>query len=333
MRKFAVILASFACACSGAPDPIEAPCEGLDLRVLDTAIAPPANVSALLRVTDCDGEPIGRRFEEHEFALAEDGTLLSPYEASRAIIPAERQRAQRTLIALDLSGSIVESGLRPAMIAGAHQLIDALDETHAIAIFGFDGRPDLIPFTFFTSDRLALQAALATIEAATVVDDSTNLNGAVVGALRVLDRAIEAEERSGEQVAHGSLVTFTDGRDLARRVSDEEVEDAVDDTIHSTFAIGVGGEVDAERLAMIARTRAAVAGGPDQVAGAFEEIADALRARSESDYVVSYCSPARAGGRVLTIALEEGDLRGEAGVTFDADGFGAGCSPSATTLR
>jgi hypothetical protein len=128
-------------------------------------------------------------------------------------------------------------------------------------------------------------------------------------------------------------VVFTDGRDLAHRVSSGDVDDALDETEHSSFAIGVGAEVDPAELAAIGRTKAAIAGGPEEIANAFLEVADALGARAESDYVVSYCSPARAGERTLDIDVTDGEASAQASITFAADGFGAGCSPSATPLR
>lgn len=336
MRRSAWILGLFplAAAC-GAPEGTldEAPCHGLSLKMLDRAVAPPANVAALVRVGECDGSPIGRRLEENELVIAEDDVVLSRYEADRKIIPAARSEAQRTLVLLDLSGSISRANLRAPMIAGARELVHALDPAHQIALFGFDGRPDLIPIESFTTDRSRLDDALTRTEEAMLVDDSTNLNGAVVGALRVLDRFVEAEEIQGQQVAHGSLVVFTDGRDLAKRVSRSDVEEALDDTAHSTFAIGVGADVDSSELANLGRTKSSLANGPGEIVEAFVEVAHELSARAASDYVVSYCSPARAGARVLTITAQDGERYGTASFVFNAEGFGAGCSPSLTPLR
>lgn len=334
MNLRALCLLPFGLAACSTADTIEPEvCTGLSIRVLDQAIAPPANVAALVRVGECDGRALPLRLDEGAFVLAEDGVPLSVHEATRQIIPAQRQQAQRTLLALDLSGSIVRAGYRPAMIEGARKLIDALDPHHAVAVFGFDGRPDLVPFAFFTDDRAALSAALDRAAEAPLVDDSTNLNGAIVSALTVLDRAVETEEKDRDQVAHGSFVVFTDGRDLARRVSADEVEDALDATEHSSFAIGVGADVDPSELTAIGRTQAAIAGGAEEIAGAFLEVAAALEDRAESDYVVSYCSPARAGQRTLEIRVQDGDRFASAELDFDADGFGAGCAPEATPLR
>ena len=50
-----------------------------------SAVAPPANVAALVRVTHCDGRPLETRIQPENFTLSEDGFALSTYEALREI--------------------------------------------------------------------------------------------------------------------------------------------------------------------------------------------------------------------------------------------------------
>jgi hypothetical protein len=322
-----------ACGEVPAPTPVEEPCSGLRVTLLEDAVSPPANVAALVRVTDCERRPLGVRLAEESFLISEDGELLSQFETSRKISPADRRTEAFTLIALDLSGSIVRTNLRAEMVNGVRSFVAALPAQHRIAIFGFDGRPDLIPFASFTEDRLELAAALDRVEATMLVDDSTNLNGAVVNALEVLDRAVEVEARDPYAVAQGSLVVFTDGRDLARRVEEDELDDVLDETEHATFSIGVGPGVDTEALAEIGRSGHFLAVDSAAVALAFDSVARDLNARAMQDYVVSYCSPARAGARTLRIDVKHGGFLGSEEMSFDATGFGAGCSPEASPLR
>ena len=104
------------------------------------------------------------------------------------------------------------------MVEGTRRLIAQLGENRRIAIYGFDGRPDLIPYANFSDDPDVWEEALSRILDAELVDDSTNLNGAVVNALEILDTAVNAEVRNVTQVTHGTLVLFTDGTDRAGRV-------------------------------------------------------------------------------------------------------------------
>lgn len=309
------------------------PCEGLSLAVLDHVAEPPANVAAVVRVSDCEGTPLSARLESESFVLSEDGAELSSYEAARMIRPAERTMEARTLIALDLSGSITRAGLRPLMIDAARQIVSQLGEEHQVAVFGFDGRPDLIPFSYFTSDRAALDAAFAAAAEAALVDDSTNLYGAITNALAVLDHAVRVEEQDVRTVAHGSLVLFTDGTDHAGWVDQAEVETTLDTTPHSVFAVGIGTSIEHDALAELGRTDFALATEAETLEGAFTGVSKRLADRAAADYVVSYCSPARSGSRMLEIRAVHGELLGRTEISFDATGFGAGCTPEASPLR
>ena len=53
-------------------------CSGLTLTQLDQAVAPPANVAALVRVTHCDGRPLEARIQPENFTLSEDGFACRP---------------------------------------------------------------------------------------------------------------------------------------------------------------------------------------------------------------------------------------------------------------
>lgn len=331
MRRLWIALSISTAACGPAPGLV--PCgDGIALLVLDEATAPPANVAAKLRITDCDGQPLSPRLEASEIELSEDGELVSSLEALRTVEPVKRETGELVLVALDLSGSVTRSGLKEQMIEGARALIDTLDPEDEIALFGFDGRPDLVPFEFFTTDRVALDVALDRASFAATVDDSTNLNGAVVGALELLDQAVRTTEDE-KTVAHGSLIVFTDGSDRAGRVSQGEVQDAIEGSRHAIYAIGVGGERNEEMLQDLGRDGRALAADPSELKTAFTQVAEQMAARAETDYLVSYCSPARAGQRELQIHVKRGELEGEATISFRADGFGAGCTPVASPLR
>jgi uncharacterized protein YegL len=335
MRRFFLTVAALSVACGGAEankDPLS-PCSGLEVEIIDTAIAPPAHVAALVRVTTCEGEALGAPLAAADFELLEDERPISAYEAPRAILPAARQTAERTAVLLDLSGSIVRSGIKPAMLEGARSLSAALaGDRHQVALYGFDGRPDLVPLQAFTAEPDELESALALTAQTSIVDDSTNLHGAVVNALRVMDQEVRLDERDGETEAHGSVVVFTDGVDQAGRVDRRTMRDVIEDSRHSVFAIGVGPEVDEERLNELG-TAGAVKAEPDEIVAAFERVSAQIAGRAQSYYIVSYCSPARAGQRSVTIEVTSKDQRGEVTLPYSAEGFGAGCAPENAPLR
>lgn len=308
-------------------------CSGLTLTQLDQAVAPPANVAALVRVTHCDGRPLETRIQPENFTLSEDGFALSTYEALREIRPTRRDISEITAIVLDLSGSVHRSGLKEKMVEGTRRLIAQLGENRRIAIYGFDGRPDLIPYANFSDDPDVWEEALSRILDAELVDDSTNLNGAVVNALEILDTAVNAEVRNVTQVTHGTLVLFTDGTDRAGRVRGYTARMAVQHSGHSTFTIGVGAEIDPAILQELGNTGHMLVDDPEQITDAFEQLGRDVAARSLQDYVVSYCSPSRSGVHELTITARMEDQSGQTTIKFHSDNFGAGCDPTASLLR
>lgn len=326
-RVAAVGLAVTLAAGCARVDPLGAPCDDLDVELVDRAAQAPANVGLRLRVT-CDGRALASRLPATAFTLREDGQVLSPLESERVVRPVAREGEQLVAILLDLSGSVVRSGVRAEMLAGAKALIEGLGPEHRVALLGFDGRAELVPFTLFTSDRAALLRAIDRVAQSPIVDDSTNLYGAVVEALDTLDAAVERE-----QDAHGALVVFTDGTDRAGRKSEGDVSARLRFSDASVFAVGVGTELDPEALARIGRTGVLVAAAPNELTQTFREIADRVNAANQTDYLVGYCSPSRAGRRTLQVSVQNGKLEDTVSTTFDANGFGAGCSPDAIPLE
>jgi len=126
----------------------------------------------------------------------------------------------------------------------------------------------------------------------------------------------------------GTLVVFTDGTDRAGRVSRDAMLDAVDQSNMDVYAIGVGGEVDVDELEALGRNGFVRAENGDRLQAAFEEVAQKIEGYSKRFYLLSYCSPARAGDHEVTIEAEWHDATGSLTYQFNADGFGPGCDPT-----
>jgi hypothetical protein len=156
-------------------------------------------------------------------------------------------------------------------------------------------------------------------------DPSTNLHGAVVQALGELDQALD---RSTVPLRFGTLVVFTDGTDRAGRVSFQEMADAVDGTAHSVYAIGVGREIDDSTLSRIGKGGYIRVEQSNAVGKAFSEIGDRIVRMTRRYYLLSYCSPARAGKHTVVVEATTKKGRGRLDYTFDARGFGPDCDPN-----
>ena len=152
------------------------------------------------------------------------------------------------------------------------------------------------------------------------VDTSTNLNGAIVDGITLLD---ETFLESDALVFHGSLVVFTDGTDQAAFVDDESAVSLVTETNHDIFTIGLGGEVDETHLENIGKDGNFMADSTAELLAAFEAISAKILLSSQNFYVIGYCSPKRSGTHKITLEVDgyEGILQAE----FDASEFVLGC--------
>jgi len=113
----------------------------------------------------------------------------------------------------------------------------------------------------------------------------------------------------------------------------DDVQKALNDTPYDVFAIGLGAEMQDAELARIGKDGTAKAADKAQVVKAFDDIATRIEGMTKAYYLLSYCSPARAGKHELTVEahakLQTGDeSSGHLKSEFDAAGFGIGCDPN-----
>ena len=156
-------------------------------------------------------------------------------------------------------------------------------------------------------------------------DPSTNLNGAVIEGLKVLDKALEHAQTP---LKFGSLVVFTDGTDRARRILRPDLDKALEEAQGkdtALYVIGVGKEIDTGELRNIGRTASFLSTDPAALAKAFEDIAARVESYTKSFYLLSYCSPARAQQHDLKVETGSGLAQGSLHYPFDATGFGPNC--------
>jgi hypothetical protein len=111
-------------------------------------------------------------------------------------------------------------------------------------------------------------------------------------------------------------------------VSRDDMMAAVDQANMDVYSIGVGGEVDPDELGALGRNGFVRAESRDRLQAAFEQVARKIEGYSKRFYLLSYCSPARAGEHDVTIEAQAQDATGELTYRFDAAGFGPGCDPT-----
>ena len=304
-------------------------CAGLRLTPVKATHQRPSNVAIYFKVQASSGDPVGGLTADR-FRIYEDGQLVSQYESKQTILNPQVAAVNYTLLLVDMSGSVSESGNGEAVAQAVGAFTERVEKEQKVAIYAFDGGPDLYPIVAFT-DPGGAKAGVQQLATFKPKDPSTNLNGAVVKALDELDSALG---RASQPLKFGTLVVFTDGTDRANRVPTAAMTQHIHDKPFDVFAIGLGAEIKESQLREIGKSGTAMAVDKNAVVKAFEEVGARVEARTKSFYLLSYCSPARAGKHAVRIEAVVKDSRGTSEKTgslesdFDATGFAPGCDPN-----
>lgn len=331
--KYTLLLGSFLAGCTMSKDNNdtdsgfensdfdEPPACSTTLEVEEAHAFAPSVVRLAFRLF-CRDENIGGKTAA-DFTITEDGDAVSAFESELSMVPITASFQLSTALVLDMSGSMILSGKLPDLQSAGRTFINTTESDQEIGLYLFDGREELQTLQPFTNDKEVLIAAMDGLTDYEIVDTSTNLNGAIVRGLSLLD---SEQRKHTDRIFGGTLAIFTDGTDQAGRVSNDAAIAAVEASDHSVYSVGLGGEASTEHLSNVGKSGALLAGNVDELSSAFEDLADSIRAQTAGYYVIAYCSPKRAGRHTLQIQLTGTDAK--AGVEFDANGFGSGCDPS-----
>lgn len=297
-------------------------CAGLKMQMVDRSVQRPSNVAVYFTVDTSKGEPVAD-LKPEDFKVLEDGSPVSQYESKQTILQPEVAAVHYTLLLVDMSGSVVSSPDLPKLVAAAGAFADRVGPYQKLAVYAFDGSPHLTPMSGFGAANV--RGGIDALGVYRPRDPSTNLNGAIVEALRTLDKQMDA---APVPLRFGTLVVFTDGTDRASRVSSEAVRKALADTEIDVFAIGVGGEINESEVSAIGRSGTFASKNREDIAKGFDEIAKRIEGFSKRYYLFSYCTPARAGEHQVEIQAKKGNASGSITYKFKAEGFGPGCDPA-----
>lgn len=318
----ALVLAATSVGCAG----------GLKLTPIKSTSGKPSNVAVYFRVEEGKDKPIGGLSAEN-FRIYEDDQLVSQHESKQTILNPEVAASHYTLLLVDMSGSISsDPEATKTLVEAATAFTERVqkDSKQKVAVYAFDGSENLTPIVPFSSGSSA-QSGVQSLAAYKPKDPSTNLNGAVIAGLGMLEHALEKAE---QPLKFGTLVVFSDGTDRAHRVSEADMLEAVKSSKYEVFAIGLGTELSEQQLKAIGKDGTARADKKDEVVKAFDDIAARIEGRTKSYYLLSYCSPARAGKHEVRIEAVvagpdgKGEKRGSLRQQFDAAGFTHGCDPN-----
>ncbi len=312
--------------CDALPNPLRKECPlsfHLDPQE-DVRIEAPAKITLSFTLRSCDDGPVPH-LDAAAFTLLEDGIKQTGLEAPFKVQSSPQVYEFESLLLLDMSGSIIDSGELPALIKAAQEFVAGVAEGEKIAIYTFDGRASIHKVVGFTDDVATLQEGIQSLEGYQIVDRSTNLYGAVANAQEILDERIK---EMNSPLSAASLIVFTDGTHRAGTGEPgyptlEAVLTSLEAADIAVFTIGLGGEIDKAVLGSIGKDGFVWANNVKKLPDAFGK----LRDFAYSTYVLTYCSPARAGDHTLTLAVKWKGMEGTYDYKFKADeDFYGGCT-------
>jgi len=300
---------------------------GLEVESVGLSAQRPSNVAVYLWAAH-DGEPLTELVESN-FRVYENEQELNPATVGLTILPRDLAAVHHTLLLVDMSGESDEA--RKRIAKGTAAFVQKVRQLQSVTVYAFDGsaRIQLIGEFPQQPGGSALESIPA-LESFQPRDPSRDLYGSVVQALDQLDARLM---RTQKPLRIGTLFVFTRGPDLAARVDEDQLWNTLDTTRHQVMAMGLGDE-DQPHLDVIGRSGILRAQAVDTIPIAFEDAALKVRSAMERYYLVSYCSPSRAGQRTLRVEVSITDREGQEVVgdvllEFNADGFGPGCDAKA----
>lgn len=299
----------------------------LEVKSLAVSAEKPSNVAVYLSVDNGDDPVTG--LTEKDFHIFENGQPIDPAQSGETLLDRASVSVYRTVLLVDMSNATH----RDALAHAASGFVANVRRTQAVTVFAFDGGTDIrlageFPRLGGTDDAPTTDVVPGLASFATH-DPSRDLNSAILSALDQLDARLMTVKKP---VRVGTLVVYTEGPDLAGRTSNEKLDEALSKTEHQVVAVGLGDDTGDFRLKSVGRNGVLRAPSADALGPTFSDAGTRVSTAYDKYYLVSYCSPARAGKRALRVEVQTADkdgneVKGSIDGEFDATGFGPGCDP------
>jgi uncharacterized protein YegL len=287
----------------------------------------PAAVRVIFRVLDCDGYPV-RQLTAADVTVINDEKgepFGSGGEGGSASAPTNPENFEfYSVLALDMSDSIVNGGAVDNMISGAEAFVQKLvveapdAQRHRVAIVIF-GRTDAIQTILgFTDDAQVLFATLDNLRTSQSLG-TTNLYGAYIYAIDTVKAAAIDYD-----MVERTVVILTDGtheagdEELMRTQALNAKTSAVETAGVSIFSIGIRGAYDEEKLRELASKEEyfVIADNSAALVTAFGSVAGSVENISRSNYVIGICTPVELGYPTLTINVNVDGRQDSAQVAY-----------------
>lgn len=298
----------------------------VQVRTAHVQTEPPSRVTVALLV-DQGSDPVDF-LEKNHFSIYETDVLLSPEEIHLELLPRDQVSRAHTVLLVDVSGQLSEEELQ-ALERGATHFIEKVSTTSSVTVLGLDGSEKVRKIASFEKLSEPRERPLPSLRPPAHADSSRDLHGAVLQALTLLEEQISQAQ---EPIQLGQLVVLVRGPDLAGRVTQQELQEKLRESSFDHYGI-FPEELQLPLRSALSSTASITYQDLAELPLRFQDLGMRVRKAYQRVYALTYCSPARAGTRQLTVRLEYTDdegrpLSGQARTEFDATGFEAGCTPT-----
>lgn len=281
-------------------------------------------------------EKAGFTIYEEEYEVAE--SKIYNYKDPKTV-------TNSILLLLDFSGSVVDSceGITDAnhnpylldednlcnkLVTSAKLFIDTVvDANQKLAVYYFNSRSQVFPLVTSTTasatdDKTALKSGVEQLFSQTFREEhlqgyeSTNLYGAVVEATKITcqwvsncnyDNYTPEIKTDADIYNFASVVIFTDGRELARRVTEKEMLSFIDkhkDNYYYTIGLGDADHTILEKIGKDGYFKAAENATLDVH---FSELGTRINNWANSFYKIDYCPVQQEGTTTIKLKVEDAE--------------------------
>lgn len=294
---------------------------GLTVHTQKTIARPPANVQVIVNVAD--GKQPVSQLAEHNFDVYENDLHLDRDQIGLRLLPKDSLTAGMTVLLLDVSGSPDENTLR-RIERGATHFVERVSVTQSVTVVAFDGSPRPREVARFSKVEQATERAVPSLTPFLSQDRSRDLHGAMLSAIKGVQLELA---KTKKEAVFGTIVTVLHGPDLAGRTSEATLRQAIFASGYDFYSLSPEG-ASFDGLSLAGHTKRYDFATIDTLPMQLTDIGAHVRGMFNSHYVLSYCSPARAGERKLKVVVNYTDPTKQRGSTkskFDATGFVGGC--------
>jgi len=292
----------------------------------------PGNVALYVAVSDRGAGVLG--LDAHAFKIYEDGVPLDNDQIKLTLLPANSAVAHHAALLVDMSKTLSPDE-KKALSASLRSFIVGLRQRQAVSLYAFDGSEKAHLVAEYARDARPepdeKDTSMERLLAFSRKDSSSSLFSALMDGARKLDVALKAE---GRQIESGTVIVIARNPDLAGRVEDGKVRDFIANSPHQFLLLTVGTWANSTNLEFIGKNGNSRAASVNTLTSPLASLKNKVDDAYFRNYLVSYCSPARAGTRELRLEVSTRDENGKKDLGsyqthFDANGFGPGCDPLA----